>query len=270
LHRGLLVFSNANDTVIAVNPSTGAMRWNYHRAPIGGMSVAGYAGVAAWHDKVYCAFSDGHVMAFDAAEGAPMWPPVDLSAEAEQTLGQLPKYFDVDTTPVVDRIAAGTVVYAGSYDGGVTALDAQSGARVWANDRVVGVTDLVLWTQPAHTPRDGGPTIPARRLLLAASGTTGLWALNPEDGTEVWRNRLPSGSVSAPVPVAGSLMVSTSKYGVFLLSPLNGKVIDGIDLGMRFSMVPAAHGFRVFLMSDGGAWLSMHITPPDRTLGTQG
>lgn len=263
LHRGLLYFANANDTIIAADPRTGEMRWNYHRAPIGGMSVSGYSGPAAWEDKVYLGFSDGHVMAFDALEGALLWQPVDLSAEAEQSLGyQIPQYFDVDTTPVLDRISAGPVVYVANYAGGVFALDAVTGARVWSNDQVLGVTDLMLWTQPAHPSEGGGPTIPARKILIAATGTSGLWGLEPEDGTEKWRRKLPAGGVSAPAEIAGALMVPTTRHGIFLLSPLNGKVIDGVDLGMSFSMAPSAYGNRAFVLSDGGSWLSLHVTPP--------
>ena len=265
LHRGLLYFANANDTIVAVDPATGALRWTYHRAPIGGMSVAGYAGPAASGDKIYAAFSDGNVMAFDAAEGAQLWQPVDLSEDAEQSIGyQIPKYFDVDTTPVVDRTSAGPVIYVGTYASGAFALDADTGARVWANDQVEGITDLTIWEQPAHAPRDGGPEIPARKLLLASTGTSGLWALNPEDGTEVWRRKLPVGGVSAPAEIAGAIMVTTSRHGIYLLSPLNGKVIDGIDMGMGFSMAPAAYGYRAYVLSDGGHWLALHVAPPGR------
>ncbi|MFW5739163.1 MAG: PQQ-binding-like beta-propeller repeat protein [Myxococcota bacterium] len=265
LHEGVLYFANANDTIVAVDPKTGEMKWNYHRAPIGGMSIAGYAGPAVWRDRVFQAFSDGHVMAFDAKEGALLWPVVDLSAEAEQASGfQIPKYFDVDTTPVVSRIASGPVVFVGTYAGGVYALDASTGAQLWSNDKVRGVTELTRWYQPPHPPRGGGPMVPARELLLASTGTSGMWALDPEDGTEVWRRELPAGGVSAPAEIAGALMVTTTRYGVFLLSPLNGQVIDGIDLGMGFAMAPSAYGNRAYVLSNGGSWLSLHVTPPSR------
>ncbi|PIE05684.1 MAG: hypothetical protein CSA75_03475 [Sorangium cellulosum] len=265
LHRGTLYFANANDTIVAADPKSGKMKWTYHRAPVGGMSIAGYAGPAALEDKIFLAFSDGHVMAFDADEGASLWQPVDLSADTEQSLGyEVPKFFDVDTTPIVDRISAGPVVYVASYEGGVFALDASTGAQVWSNDQVLGTTDLTLWTQPAHLPQDGGPAIPERRILIASTGTSGLWALDPEDGSKKWRRRLPDDGVSAPAKIAGALMVTTTRYGLFLLSPLNGKVIDGINTGMGFSMAPSAYGNRAFVLSDGGAWLSLHVTPPTR------
>ena len=166
LSGGLLYVVNANDTLIAIEPRTGKMVWNQHRAPAMGMEVAGYAGPLVWRGKVYAGFSDGTVTAFDARTGAERWQPVDLSAEAEQTLGEVPQYLDVDTTPVADVIEAGAVVFVGSYAGGVFALDAESGTQIWSNPGVAGVSELVLWQQPAHRPRKGdGPERPERKLL---------------------------------------------------------------------------------------------------------
>jgi outer membrane protein assembly factor BamB len=147
----------------------------------------------------------------------------------------------------------------------VFALDAESGSRVWVNDRVTGVSTLTLWQEPAHPPRDGvGPLVPGRKLLLASSGTTGLWALGTEDGREIWRRTLPDGGVSMPVPIAGALLVSTTRYGLFLLSPFNGALIDGIDLANGLTMVPAAYGRRAFVMSNTGVLLGINVLAPRR------
>ena len=113
-------------------------------------------------------------------------------------------------------------------------------------------------------PRDGvGPDVPARKVLIAASGTTGLWGLSPEDGHELWRRKLPEGGMSAPVAVAGALLLSTSRYGLFLVSPLGGGVIDGIDLSGGLAMTPVAHGERAFVMTNGGSLLGLQVVPPD-------
>lgn len=262
LANGLLYAVNANDTVMALEPATGKLRWHQHRTPAMGMEVAGYAGIAVSRGKVYSGFSDGTVAAFDALTGAERWAPVDLAAEAEAELGEIPQYLDVDTTPIPATIAAGPVIFVGSYVGGVYALDAETGTQVWSNPGIAGVTDLVLWEQPAHAPRDGGPTVPARRLLLASSGTTGLWALDPETGREVWRRTLPAGAVSAPVPIAGALLVTASQLGVFLISPLGGEMIDGIHMADGSAMTPAAAGNRAFVLTNGGTLLSLVVSPP--------
>ena len=64
------------------------------------------------------------------------------------------------------------------------------------------------------------------------------------------------------------LVRSIARVGLLnTIKMLNGKVIDGIDLGMTFSMAPAAYGNRAFVLSDGGAWLSLHVSPPLRSGG---
>ncbi|HEY3497981.1 MAG TPA: PQQ-binding-like beta-propeller repeat protein [Polyangiaceae bacterium] len=265
LSGGLLYATNANDTVLALEPNTGKLRWHQHRTPATGMEVAGHAGVSVFRGKIYSGFSDGTVAAFDPLTGVERWAPVDLAAEVEAQTGEAPTYLDVDTTPVPDTIHAGPVVYVASYAGGVFALDAETGTQVWSNPGVLGVSDVVVWSQPAHParPGEGKPAgHAARKLLLAASGTSGLWALDPETGTEVWRRALPSGGVSAPVPIEGALLVSTTRLGLFLLSPIGGELIDGIHMPDGSSMTPAAAGTRAFVLTNGGTLLSVRVAPP--------
>jgi outer membrane protein assembly factor BamB len=228
------------------------------------MEVAGYAGPALGRDKVYAAFSDGTVQAYSLEDGSEQWPTVDLAAEAETSAGgDTPRYLDVDTTPVLDQHTSGMVVYVASYAGGVHALDAENGTRVWLNDKAIGVTNLVVWDQPAHPPRSGeGPEVPARKLLLGSSGITGLWAFDPHDGHTVWRRNLPEGGMTAPVPIQGALLVGTTRYGLFLFSPLDGRAIDGIETGNGFAMTPAAFGRRAFVVSNGGTLLGLNVQPP--------
>lgn len=262
IRNGVVYVTNANDTLVAIDAESGKMRWHQHRTPAFGMEVAGYAGPALGRDKIYTAFSDGTVQAYSLEDGSEQWPTVDLAAEVAGGT-DAPRYLDVDTTPIVDRQASGSVVYVAGYGSGVFALDAENGTRAWVNDRATGATELVLWEQPAHAPRGGkGPEVPARKLLLASSGLTGLWALDPADGRTVWRRNLPEGGMTAPVPIEGALLVGTTRYGLFLFSPVDGGVIDGILTGTGFAMTPAVFGRRAYVMSNGGALLGVYVQPP--------
>jgi len=261
LDSGTLFLSNANDTVMAIEPATGKLLWHQHRTPAAGMEVAGHSGVAVFHGKVYAGFSDGTIAAYDTKTGAERWQPVDLAAEAEQTLGQVPEQLDVDSTPIPDTLPSGAVVYASNYAAGVYALDAETGSQVWSNPGVFGVNDISLFDQPAHTRRDGREE-PERRVLLAASGTTGLWGLDPQTGAELWRRSLPATAVSHPVVVSGALLVSASRLGVFLINPLGGELIDGIHLADGSSMTPAAYGSRAYVITNGGQLLGLHVASP--------
>jgi outer membrane protein assembly factor BamB len=267
-----LFFANGADNLFAVDRRSGKTLWHVHRTPALGMEVSGYAGPALDQGTVFFAFSDGHVAAYDARDGSERWTPVDLSAEAEQARGEAVRYLDVDTTPIPDDLgpqAGGRVVFVASYAGGAYALDAERGAPVWKNDRVVGVTQLALWREAAHGPRPDGhgvvtgePGVPRRELLLASSGATGLWALDPTNGRAVWRLPIPEGGITAPVPISGALLVGTTRYGAFLLSPLDGRPIDGFDVGSGFSQTPAAFGSRGFMLSNAGTLIGLQVQPP--------
>lgn len=266
----VLYFANAADNLFAIDRRTARRLWHVHRTPALGMEISGHAGPALEHGTVFFAFSDGHVGAYDARDGSERWTPVDLSADAEQMQGAGTglRYLDVDTTPLPHDVGPREqVVFVASYGGGVYALDQENGVPVWKNDRAVGVTDLVLWREAQHAPArgspfytPGGPPVPARELLLAASGETGLWALEPGTGRMLWRIPIPEGGITAPVAVGGALLVGTSRYGAFLLSPINGRAIDGLDLGTGFSQTPSAFGNRAYLVSNAGTLLALDVT----------
>jgi len=264
-----LMFANASDFLFAVDRRTGKPKWQVRRTPALGMEISGHAGPAVdpTTGLVYMAYSDGHVIAYGVHDGSEKWTPVDLSAEAEHSGGEAPRYLDVDTTPVVDVHPQGHVVYVSSYAGGIFALDAASGSRVWSNDKAIGVTDLMLFDEAAHQPHangpdSGGPTVPAKKILIASSANTGLMGLDPYTGRVLWRNKVPEGGVTAPVAYAGGILVGTTRYGLFLISPRNGKVIDGFDLGTGFAQTPAAFAGRAYVTTNAGTFLGIGVTPP--------
>jgi outer membrane protein assembly factor BamB len=263
----VLFVANGADQLFALERATGRQLWTVHRQPALGMEIAAHAGPAVDGDMVYMAFSDGHVIAYDARDGSERWTPVDLSAEAEQTVGDAPRYLDVDTTPIVEDLPNGKVVFVASYAGGVFALDARSGARVWMNEKAVGATELTLWREPAHVARSAqpgelAPVVPAKRILVASSGVSGLWGLDPATGRKLWRVPVPEGGITAPAAIAGALLVGTTHYGMFLMSPVDGRPIDGIDLGTGFAETPAAYGNRAFVLSNAGTFLGIAVDDP--------
>ncbi len=266
LSGGLVYFTNANDTVIAADAKTGQIRWSQHRTPAMGMEVAGHSGPVVHNGYVYMGFSDGTATAFDAVTGDERWQPVDLAAEAEEAIGDIPKYLDVDTTPEIVQTAAGEVAVFGSYVGGVYALDSKVGTLLWSNTAVRGVSDVAYWEQPART--GDGIQRPKRRLLLVSTGTTGLWALDPEDGSEIWRRTLPAGGVSRPVPVAGAILINASQLGTYLLSPVDGSLIDGLHFDAGASSTPAAFGGRAYTLTNGGTFLALRINVPSDEIST--
>jgi hypothetical protein len=60
----------------------------------------------------------------------------------------------------------------------------------------------------------------------------------------------------------GALLVGTTHYGAFLLSPRNGRAIDSFDLGSGFSQTPAAFGDRAYLLSNAGTLVGIEVDRP--------
>ena len=136
---------------------------------------------------------------------------------------------------------------------------------MWMNEKAIGATELTLWREPAHVSRSaahGGSVIPAKRVLIASSGVSGLWGLDPATGRKLWRVPVPDGGITAPAAIEGALLVGTTRYGLFLMSPLDGRPIDGIDLGSGFAETPAAYGSRAFVLSNAGTFLGVQVDDP--------
>jgi outer membrane protein assembly factor BamB len=266
-----LFFANAADNLFAIDRRAGTALWHVHRTPALGMEISGYAGPAVDRGMVFFAFSDGHVGAYDMRDGGERWPPLDLSAEAEQSgAPEALRYLDVDTTPVPDDLGpVGHVIFVASYAGGVFAIDQDRGVTVWRDEKIAGVSDLALWREPAHAANPagpeffpGGPAVPAREMLLASGGSSGLVALDPSTGRTLWHVALPEGGMTPPVALAGGLLVGTTRYGAFLLSPRDGRAIDGFDLGSGFSQSPAAFGSHGYLVSNAGTLVAVQVASP--------
>ena len=264
-----LFFANAADQLFAINRRSGKLEWHQHRTPGAQhgdrrLRRAG-AGSRRGDDRLLRRHpprvrDEERRREVDAWTSRPR--PSAPSAASRH------RYLDVDTTPVLDTQPGGTrVVYVASYTGGVFARDASNGTAMWRNEKIVGVTDLILWEEREHRPNPdgnerGAGNIPARKFLFASSASSGLTALDPVSGKKVWQIAVPEGGVTAAVPIAGALLVGTTRYGIFILSPLNGRVIDGIDVGTGFSATPAVFGNKGFALSNGGTFLSVKVWPP--------
>ena len=266
LSAGLVYLANANDTIIAADAATGQIRWSHHRTPAMGMEIAGYSGTLLFNGLVYMGFSDGTVSAFDAISGEERWQPVDLAAEAEEATGEVPKYLDVDTTPELVATKDGWAVVVGSYVGGVYALEPRVGTILWTNSNIRGVSDVGYYEEPAHVVE--GIERPQRRMLLVSTGSSGLWALDPVDGSVIWHRDLPAGGVSRPVAISGAILINASQQGTYLLSPVDGSLIDGIHLDDGASGTPAALGQHAFVMTNGGSLLALRLNVPSAHIET--
>ncbi|MGE5590127.1 MAG: PQQ-binding-like beta-propeller repeat protein [Bacillota bacterium] len=195
LANGRLYFGSANGRVYALDAANGRLVWS--RATQG--SVVGAPLVVG--DTVYIGSTDHNLYALKASDGSERW---------HFTAGDA-----IRVKPAYGR----GLVYVGAWDRNLYALDA--------------VTGRVRWTQALgrdiyYSPSNGSPIYGFGRLFVttpqdAKTGSIGLRALNPDDGTALWTSSLGT-SFSSPQLRAGSLLVGTSDGSALTLDPLTGQI----------------------------------------------
>lgn len=160
-------------------------------------------------------------------------------------LGKGSEFLRLSLTPSGD----GSRIYAASYDGHVTALDARSGRREWRTE-----LDTELTAGPGYG--DG--------LLSVISRDGDVIGLLAENGTEVWRVGLEGESVSVPVISNDVVVVQTIDGLLRGLSAFDGSVLWSVDhtpppLTLRGSAAPVIVGTMVVSGFDNGRLVAVSL-----------
>ncbi len=163
------VYVSFNKHVVALNPSSGAIVWEY-----GAEGTRFFAIPTLADEMLYVGDYGGRLHAL-TADGEPQWV---YEPSRETLIGPL------SLTPTDRIIGAATVgpkyIYVGLGSRNVEAVDRESGQEAWLFE-----TDHGVWAKPLYIPADEENGSPAT--LYIASLDHHLYALNPEDGALLWK-----------------------------------------------------------------------------------
>jgi len=166
---GSVLFIGVVNDVFAFNASTGLKIWNYSTE---GLIISSPNVV---NGRVYIGSSDGNVYALNASTGAKIWnfASPGQSNEAATESGYGDGAF-ASSPAVVDN-----VVYIGSDDGNIYALDALTGAKIW---------NFTTSIQPTYTWGNQVSSSPAVSDGIVYVGSVGgnVYALNASTGAKIW------------------------------------------------------------------------------------
>lgn len=183
------------------------------------------------------------MLAFDPTHGTKRWL-ASLYRDAGRDL-------DVGASPIVFELAGRVVVAQAAVEGLFAVLDASSGGIVWSRQLVTGSAVHGLLASPAY---DG-----AALYAASASPPTGIFALKPADGTELWRHITDLPVYSAPAVGEGVLMFGTGavfgdlKSGSLIaLSTTDGRVVWSMDMHSAVRSGPALAGDLVVVGDTAG------------------
>jgi outer membrane protein assembly factor BamB len=222
---GVVYFGAESGDLYALDAENGSDVWHIDTA---GSVKAG----PAYHDgTIYVGDYAGHMYAVRAKDGAVRWDTTDLGVG----LGRSGRFY---ATPAV---AFGRV-YAGNADGRVYSFEASSGDIAWTHS-----TGDLVYSAPAvaDTP-DTPPTV----YIGSANGV--FFALNADNGAEIWRSEPFGGIISGAASVIGDIVyvsgVGTRKTKGFAID--DGEVLYSADRGEYNPVI--SDGNRIWLTGYAG------------------
>jgi outer membrane protein assembly factor BamB len=225
--------TSGTDRVVALEPRSGRLLWQYERDSPEGFTIHGHAGPRLHRGLVYTGFSDGYLVALNAGTGDLVWAR-SLATASEQ-------YVDVDATPA---LFGEDLLLASSYSGGLYALTVGNGDVRWR-----------LGVEGASTVRviDG-------RLYFSAP-RDGLTALTPS-GDILWRQGLAdAGDLTPPLGAGPYLLFSGSRAGLFIVDRQRGRLMEIFNpgRGMCAGVTLGADGHTVYALANSGSVYALSI-----------
>lgn len=233
--QGDTVFVSAIDSTLwALDAATGRIQWTLPGTPTLATIARGSAPAVAG-DLVVFPTQSGELTAVRRANGARQWTTV---AVGRRTGAALSTISAITGDPVVD----GNRIYAANQSGRVFAIDARTGATIWAiaegaygpvwpvggsvffisdqnrlmrvdarDGSVIWAQDLPLYTTDRVRRRlaifpQHGPILAGGRLWVA-SGDGALRGFDPVSGERVAELAIPGGAASGPIVAGGTLYV---------------------------------------------------------------
>jgi alcohol dehydrogenase (cytochrome c) len=209
VHTGIMYLTNTANVIQALDAKTGELIWEHRVPPYAHIGAATMRNIALYHDKVFVATTDAHLVALDARTGKQVWS----TAIADSAKG-----YTAYSGPIVIR---GKVVQGltacdrfGNDGCWISAFDAETGKLAWKFNTVArsGQRGSETWGKLADQFRVGGETwiagtydpdldltywgvAQAKPWMRASRGTTAFdnalytastVALRPSDGTLAW------------------------------------------------------------------------------------
>jgi outer membrane protein assembly factor BamB len=232
-----LYVTSTNNELYAIDVQTGEVVWT-DQAIAESARILSSPSPAATPDLMVAPYTSGELIAYLPANGRRLW------TDTLTTIGRftpLSAINDISGRPVIQD----GVVYAASYSGVLTAIDARSGVRIWN----------VLFGSRL------GPVVSGDFLFIV--GNDGQVAcFRKADGKVVWARELPAYenmkkrrrpiAWTGPLIASDRLVVASSTGEVIALSIQTGETVADLDLKQPIYISPIAVNGQVLVLTDEG------------------
>lgn len=238
LAAGFMVVGSGDGAVYAFEAATGSRAWRIET----GARIRSSPAVSG--ETVFVGSADGFLYAIDLHTGELRWR-FGTEGVANDAASESVDRKTIQSSPAV---VAG-VVYFGSRDGHVYAVDAGSGQEIWRSEgrmpwfitspavaagmvfngnsdglfvnALDAATGQEQWRTPTGQRVFSSPAF-HNGVLYAGNHAGRLMALDARTGATRWELRLPEGILSSPVPAAGRIYLGCDDGGVYAVQTQAG------------------------------------------------
>ena len=229
-----VVVGGGDGLVYAFNATSGRLRWKFLT------EVRVRSSPAISNGMVYVGSFDGSLYAIDFNSGKLIWRYDTKGRSIDPTgLG-----FDRKSILSSPAVADG-VVYIGSRDAHLYAVDAAKGTLKWIFDYE---KDNMTWAISS-------PAVRGQVVYMGTADGHFVHALRASDGQELWRFEMPDRVWSSPVVAGSKLYITNHSGGLYAVDLASGKESWHFQTEASVQSSPAvANGVVYFGSNDGGVY----------------
>lgn len=249
--NGRVIVHTLDDTVHGLDAASGADQWRVsYPAPV--LTLRGSSTPAVTASGVIVGLSGGKLVKLDPADGTPLW---EVTVTPPAGRSELARISDIDADPVV----VGTLVFVGTYNGDLAAVDLESGTILWRRQ-------LSSYAGLAATEND----------LFVTDSQDQVWAADPVSGAGRWKQeRLRYRQLTAPALIGNLIAVGDLDGYLHLIAQKDGRLVGRTRISKKgaINARPVVAANRLVVYANDGTLAVMTTgtapSPGDRTLKGQ-
>jgi outer membrane protein assembly factor BamB len=228
--QGTVIVHTLNDTLYGLNSASGAEQWRVaYPAPV--LTLRGSSTPTITPTGVVVGLSGGKLVKLDTGNGTPLW---EVTVTPPRGRSELARISDIDADPVV----VGTLIFVGTYNGDLAAVDLESGTILWRRQ-------LSSYAGLAATETD----------LFVTDSEDQIWASDPVSGAGRWKQeRLRYRQLTAPALIGNLIAVGDLDGHVHLIAQKDGRLVGRTRISRKgaINTRPVVAGNRLVVYASDG------------------
>lgn len=235
--NGVVVVRTVDGRIRGIDENNGELLWSYERR-VPSLTLRGTSSPVIHDGLVIHGYANGKVVALDLNNGRQTWESIIAVPRGRSELERL---VDIDADPII----ADGVVYAASFQGGISAISSYGGELLWRKDEISSFAGMSAdW-----------------RYLYLTDEFSDLWQLDQRNGSALWKQtELHQRRLTAPVVYKDYVAVGDYEGYIHWLSQDEGRQLGRERVASdSIEATPVIYDNTLYVYSTAGTLAALSI-----------